>query len=254
MAIATATPPIMAHETTKIAMGLKTAFIFFLIKKDLTYLDFTSILRLRKVKTESFMNNKLLLSFIILIFAFPAFSSKKILIIGDSLTEGYGVNEEFSFPSVLESILISKKLDYKVINGGVSGSTTASGQSRLKWFLKAKPEILIIALGANDGLRGIKIEKTRKNLEVIIKMAQDKKIKTVLAGMQLPPNYGKQYTQDFKKLFISLVKKYKLQSIPFLLEGVAGKKELNIEDGIHPNRAGYKVIAKNVFENIKDLL
>jgi acyl-CoA thioesterase-1 len=186
--------------------------------------------------------------------SFGVFAQDKLLILGDSLTEGYGVNEEYSFPSVLESILLKNKYNYKVINGGISGSTTASGKSRLRWFLKARPKVLIIALGANDGLRGIKVSESIKNLEEIIAMARKQKIKIVLAGMLLPPNYGEKYTSEFKAMFKTLTKKHKLSSIPFLLEGVAGNKDLNIEDGIHPNRKGYQVIANNVFKQIKDLL
>jgi acyl-CoA thioesterase-1 len=200
------------------------------------------------------MKKSCLLSVIVLLLSFGALGQDKLLILGDSLTEGYGVNEEYSFPSVLETILKENHFNYKVLNGGVSGSTTASGKSRLRWFLKAKPKVLIIALGANDGLRGIKVSESIKNLEEIIAMAKAKNIKIVLAGMLLPPNYGEKYTSDFKKMFVNLTKKHKLSSIPFLLEGVAGNKDLNIEDGIHPNRKGYQIIAKNVFKQIKDLL
>ena len=200
------------------------------------------------------MKNLALYSGFLLLLSFNVLSANKILILGDSLTEGYGVNEEYSFPSVLETILVKNGHDYKVLNGGVSGSTSASGKSRLKWFLKSKPKILILALGANDGLRGIKLSKTKTNLANVIETAKAKNIKIVLAGMLLPPNYGKEYTSNFKKLFSELVKKYELKFIPFLLDGVAGKKELNIEDGIHPNRKGYVIIANNVYKHIKELL
>ena len=145
-------------------------------------------------------------------------------------------------------------MNYQVVNGGVSGSTTASGLSRLNWFLKGNPKAVIIALGANDGLRGIKLKESKANLEKIILKAKSKNIKVFLAGMQLPPNYGKEYTSEFQKMFEELKKKHNVFYIPFLLKGVAGKKELNLEDGIHPNKKGHKIMAKTVYEEIKDLL
>ena len=178
----------------------------------------------------------------------------KILVLGDSLTEGYGVDPKYSFPSYLQRILDEKKLKYKVINGGVSGSTTASGLNRMNWYLKGKPKVMILALGANDGLRGLKLADSKKNLEEIIKKAKNQKVKVLMAGMQMPPNYGKDYTTSFKKMFENIAKTHNLKFMPLLIEGVAGVKELNIEDGIHPNRKGYQVIAKNVFEYLKDLL
>lgn len=183
-----------------------------------------------------------------------AAKTKTILALGDSLTEGYGVDSIYSYPSQLGDKLQALKLNYKVVNGGVSGSTTASGLSRLRWFLKGKPDIMILALGANDGLRGLKLEDSKMNLEKIIKLANEHSIRTVLAGMQMPPNYGLEYRDQFKKIYFELAKKYKLVFIPFFLEGVAGNKKLNIEDGIHPNKEGYKVITENVYLTIKDIL
>jgi acyl-CoA thioesterase I len=187
-------------------------------------------------------------------FMSSALAVEKIVIIGDSVTEGYGVDQEYSYPALLEKLLNKETKKYKVINGGVSGSTTASALSRLKWFLKAKPKLVIIALGANDGLRGIKVRESSKNLEKAIVLALSKNLKVVLVGMKMPPNYGKKYQQSFEKIFAQLADKHKLKFIPFLLKGVAGNKELNIEDGIHPNRKGYKVIANNIYAQIKGLL
>ena len=178
----------------------------------------------------------------------------KLVIIGDSLTEGYGVDKEFSYPTLLQGKMQQAKLNYQVINGGVSGSTTASGLSRLKWFLKAKPKIVMIALGANDGLRGIDLKMSQKNLQQMIEKCQQEKIKVVLAGMHLPPNYGKEYTTKFRAMFMELKRQNQLTFIPFLLEGVAGKPDLNIADGIHPNEKGYVIVAENVFKHIKELL
>lgn len=179
---------------------------------------------------------------------------KKILALGDSLTEGYGVDPKYSYPSLLEQKLQKNGYDYKVINGGVAGSTTASGKSRLKWFLKAKPSHLILALGANDGLRGLKIEDSKKNLEGVILMAQEEKIQVIIAAMQMPPNYGAEYREKFKQVYFDLAKKYKLKLIPFMLKGVAGKKEFNIEDGIHPNSKGYNIVTENIYKAIKEYL
>ncbi len=172
-----------------------------------------------------------------------------ILFLGDSLTEGYGVDESKAYP-----VLVGAALDVKVLNGSVSGSTTASGLSRLKWFLKAKPTHMLLALGANDGLRGLKLEDSKKNLEAIIKLAKSNSIRVVLAGMLMPPNYGESYRNEFKTMYEGLTKEYKLDFIPFLLEGVAGKPEFNISDGIHPNEAGHAIISKLVTKKFKEIL
>lgn len=181
-------------------------------------------------------------------------TAKKIVFIGDSLTEGYQLSKEYSFPSLIQKKLDKDNLNYEVINGGVSGATSASGMSRLKWFLKSEPEIIVFALGANDGLRGLKVAKTRSNLEKVIQRAKELDIKLILAGMQIPPNYGVAYTESFRKMFPTLAKKYNVPLIPFLLEGVAGKKSLNLADGIHPNKKGYEIIANTVYKKLKELL
>lgn len=202
------------------------------------------------------MKNLILLS----ILCFPFFNStfasenkKTILFLGDSLTAGYGVEQEFAYPALVEKEL-NKKHQVKVLNGGVSGSTTASGKSRLKWFLKAKPDILVLILGANDGLRGIKLEESKKNLEEIILMAKEKGLKVILGAMLLPPNYGKEYTTKFKKMYEELKGQHKLAWIPFVLKDVAGIAEKNIEDGIHPNAKGHAIIAKNMIPYLEPYL
>ncbi|MBL7664377.1 MAG: arylesterase, partial [Bacteriovoracaceae bacterium] len=155
-----------------------------------------------------------------------------------------------AYPSLLEKKLLAEKYDIKVINAGVSGSTTASASQRLAWYLKAKPEILLLALGANDGLRGLKITESQKNLEQVIEKAQASGTTVILAGMLLPPNYGKEYSKQFEQMFKDLAKKYSLSFIPFLLKGVGGEKKLNIEDGMHPNENGHKKILETVYPYI----
>ena len=182
----------------------------------------------------------------------------KMLFIGDSLTEGYGVTREEAYPHLLEKSINAKKTlgetKLKVINAGVSGSTTSSGLERLNWQLKSKPDVLFLALGANDGLRGIPAATSQRNLEKIIIEAEKRNITTILAGMYLPQNYGEQYRNEFAKIFSTLAKKFKVAFIPFLLKDVAREKNKNIEDGIHPNVLGHKTIEKNIRDKVIKVL
>jgi acyl-CoA thioesterase-1 len=182
---------------------------------------------------------------------------KKILCLGDSLTDGYGVAREAAWPALLESAL--KTAGYpkiNVVNAGLSGATSASGLSRLQWQLKSpeKPHILILALGSNDGLRGIDLKSTKANLESVIKLAIQNHIKVILVGMQMPANYGSTYTDEFARIFTDLAKTYQTGLIPFLLEGVAMDKKLNQNDGIHPNELGYKRVVLNVIPQVLSTL
>ncbi len=193
----------------------------------------------------------------LLIFAFSSlsFAQKKLIVLGDSLTEGYGVAKDAAFPAVLEKKLHEAgKKEWTVINAGVSGSTTASGISRMKWVFKSKPDAVILALGANDGLRGLKIEDSEKHLAQAIEYAQGQKVQVILGGLYMPPNYGKAYTDQFKKMYETLAKKYKVTFIPFILDKVAGNPKYNLADGIHPNEEGHKIIADNVFTALKGAL
>lgn len=176
---------------------------------------------------------------------------KKLVIIGDSLTEGYGVSKEQAFPALLEKLIQKDKLNWTVINAGISGSTTASAEQRLKWVLRSKPDMVMIALGANDGLRGVKVEESEKNLEKVIVAAQKENVKVILAGLYIPPNYGIEYGKKFRAIYENLAKKYKLRFISFLLEGVGGDPALNLADGIHPNEKGHQKIAENAFKVIR---
>ena len=179
----------------------------------------------------------------------------RILILGDSLTEGYGVSAQQAFPSLLEKKLNNefssdKNSSYEIINAGISGSTSSGGVSRIEWLLKSKPDFLILALGGNDGLRGVPVEETKDNLKKIILAAKSKDIPTLLAGMKMPPNYGIEYTREFSKLFEDLANQENVPLIPFLLEGVGGNPAMNLPDRIHPNPAGHQKIAQTVYQNL----
>jgi acyl-CoA thioesterase-1 len=178
-----------------------------------------------------------------------------ILCLGDSLTEGYGLAPEHAYPSVLERRLhAAGQRGTRVLNGGISGSTSASAVSRLEWQLRAAPDILILALGGNDGLRGLDLAATRRNLSAAIELAKGRGVRVVLAGMKLPPNYGPAYTGDFERLFPELAAEHDVALIPFLLEGVAARPGLNLPDGIHPNAEGYLRVAENVLEVLLPML
>ena len=174
-----------------------------------------------------------------------------ILFLGDSLSEGYGVNEEQAFPRIVEKILRSKKHDVVITNGGVSGSTSASGLSRLKWHLKKKTDIVVLELGANDGLRGLKLTDTEKNLTEIIKLAKSAKLKILLLGLLMPPNYGKTYTDEFERMYKKISLQDQVPLLPFFLKDVAGIAKYNQADGIHPNAQGHELIAKPISEFVE---
>ena len=186
----------------------------------------------------------------------PIKENKTILFFGNSLTAGYGVEPEESFAGIIQHRIDSLGLDYQVINGGLSGETTASGLNRLDWFLEKEPYIFILELGGNDGLRGIGVSETRKNLKKIIELIQEKYPETtiLLAGMQIPPNMGPEYSQAFREIFVDLAKEESVQLIPFLLEGVAGDPSLNLPDGIHPSEKGHRIVAETVWDYLKPLL
>ncbi|GIU81405.1 MAG: arylesterase [Acidobacteria bacterium] len=179
----------------------------------------------------------------------------KIIAFGDSLTVGFGLSEKESYPYLLQQRLNAEGYDYEVINAGISGDTTQGGLERIDWSLdQENVEILILALGGNDLLRGIPPSQTKRNLAQIIERAKSKNIKVLLCGMLAPPTMGREYQRDFNTLFPDLADKYNVAFMPFLLEGVALKKELNQADGIHPNAEGMKVVAENVYQALKPLL
>ena len=169
-----------------------------------------------------------------------------IVALGDSLTEGYGIEKSKAYPTLVEAKLRAEGKKVTVINAGVSGSTTASAPGRVKWLLKNKPDVIFLALGSNDGLRGVDVATTKKNLKTAIDLAKQNHIQVWLAGALLPPNYGPQQTAAFKKLFSDLAKEENLPFMPFLLEGVATVQDLNQTDMIHPNEKGHAILADQV--------
>ena len=182
--------------------------------------------------------------------------TKTILFFGNSLTAGYGLEITDAFPALIQKKLDSLNLPFQVVNAGVSGETSAGGASRVDWILKQPVDIFVLELGANDGLRGIPVEETRKNLQSIIDKVKAKypQAKIVLAGMQVPPNMGQQYAADFRTLFPQLAQKNDAALVPFLLEGVGGVTKLNLQDGIHPTAEGHQILAENVWQVLQPLL
>lgn len=178
----------------------------------------------------------------------------RIVAFGDSLTAGLGVQAVESYPAQLQRRLDSLGYHYRVINAGVSGDTTAGGLRRVPWILNNKPELVILELGANDGLRGLPVDQTQSNLRQIIRQLQESGTTVVLAGMKLPPNYGQDYTASFEAMYRMLAKECQLLLIPFFLEGVGGSSTLNQTDGIHPTKEGYEVIVEQVLKVLKPIL
>lgn len=181
---------------------------------------------------------------------------KVILFFGNSLTAGYGIDPEDAFAGLTQAALDSLGKDYKVINGGLSGETTAGGLSRLDWFLEEEPYLFVLELGGNDGLRGIQLSETKKNLLAIIDKVRAKypNTKIILAGMQIPPNMGQEYTDEFKTIYPAVAQEKNVTLIPFLLEGVAGNPDLNLPDGIHPTEAGHKIVFGTIWPFIEQAI
>lgn len=183
--------------------------------------------------------------------------NKTILCFGDSITAGYGLDDtNDAYPAVLQHTIDSLQLDFTVINSGVSGETSAGGKSRIDWVIKQAPTVFLLELGANDGLRGVPLTETRANLQAIIDVVKNKSPESiiVLAGMELPPNMGQEYTNEFRQLFADLANKNNIAFIPFILKEVGGIASLNQRDGIHPNIAGHKLVADTVWEVLQPLL
>jgi acyl-CoA thioesterase I len=178
----------------------------------------------------------------------------RIVFLGDSLTAGLGLASDKSFPSLIAKKLKEGGLDYEVVNAGVSGDTSAGGVRRLDWSLEGDVRVLIVALGANDGLRGLPTAEMKKNLAAVLDRARDRNVAVILAGMEAPPNYGPEYTRAFRAVYSELAAEYKVRFIPFLLQGVAGESSLNQGDGIHPNARGAEIVADLVWKELEPAL
>jgi acyl-CoA thioesterase-1 len=181
---------------------------------------------------------------------------KVVLFIGTSLTAGYGVGAPLAFPALIQAKVDSAGLPYRVVNAGISGETSAGGLSRIDWALQLPVDILVLELGANDALRGLDPAAMHRNLEQIIKRTRTRypRSKIVIAGMLAPPNLGPSYTSRFRRVFRELADEHDAVLIPFILEGVGGKPELNQDDGIHPTGAGHRIMANTVWEYLEPLL
>lgn len=184
----------------------------------------------------------------------PVADAPVIVALGDSLTAGLGLAQSQAWPTLLQARLDAEGYRYRVVNAGVSGDTSAGGLSRLDWQLAQKPAIVVLELGANDGLRGLPVAHTRENLAKIIARCQAAGARVVLAGMQVPPNMGPDYATAFRDMFPDLAKEYGVPLIPFLLEGVAGDAALNQADGIHPTAAGQAILAETAWKSVQPLL
>ncbi len=181
---------------------------------------------------------------------------KIVLFLGNSITAGYGIDPSQAFPAIIQEKIDAKGWNFKVVNAGQSGDTSAGGLSRMDWLLRNRVDVLVLGLGANDGLRGLPVEVTRKNIQAIIDRTKERypKAKVVIAGMRVPPNIGRDYGRQFQSVFLDLAKKNKASLIPFILEGVGGVRELNLPDGIHPTAKGHEIVAVNVWRVLEPVL
>jgi acyl-CoA thioesterase I len=183
----------------------------------------------------------------------PSASRPRIVVLGDSLTAGLGLPESEAYPALLQQKLDAEGYAFQIVNAGVSGDTTAGGLRRLDWALDGDVKILIIALGANDGLRGLSIDDMQKNLATIIERARKRGVAVLLAGMEAPPNYGQEYTVQFRQVYRDLARTHNVTFVPFLLDGVAGQARLNQGDGIHPSAEGARLIAETIWRTLKPM-
>ena len=198
---------------------------------------------------------RVLLALALLLAAAPAPADERVIVaLGDSLTAGLGVAADEAYPALLEQRLRAAGFAYRVVNAGVSGDTSAGGLRRLDWVLRSRPEIVIVALGANDGLRGLPIAALRDNLTAIVTRLRAGGVRVLLVGMRLPPNYGPVYASEFSAAFGDVARRTSSAYLPFLLEGVAGDPRLNQADGIHPNASGQRAVAERVWASLEPLL
>ena len=177
-----------------------------------------------------------------------------VVFLGDSLTAGLGLAEEQAFPALVRERLVEEGVPVRVVNAGVSGDTSAGGLRRLEWVLRQKPDVVVVGLGANDGLRGLSLEATEANLEDIVRRAKGAGARVVVLGMRIPPNYGPEYAAGFEGIYSRVARELGVPLVPFLLEGVGGEAELNLGDGIHPNAEGHRRVAENVLPLVRAAL
>ncbi len=182
--------------------------------------------------------------------------AKTIVFYGNSLTAGYGLEPNQAFPALIQHRIDSLKLNYTVVNAGVSGETSSGGLGRIDWILSQPVDIFVLELGANDGLRGISPDETKKNLQAIMDKVKEKypSARIILAGMQVPPNMGSRFSEQFRNVFTDLARENQVSLIPFILEGVGGETALNQQDGIHPTAEGHHILADNVWEILYPML
>ena len=178
----------------------------------------------------------------------------RVVFLGDSLTAGLGLDQDEAYPALVQRKIDADGLHYHVVNAGVSGDTSAGGLSRLDWALEGDVKVMVVALGGNDGLRGLPADELKKNLSTIIVRAQAKKVKVILAGMEAPPNFGQSYIVSFRQVYPDLARQYGIPLVPFLLQGVAGIEGLNQRDGIHPTAEGARTVADNVWTTLRPTL
>jgi acyl-CoA thioesterase-1 len=202
------------------------------------------------------MTLKLIGTLLLMILLQGSNTVRTILFYGDSLTAGYGLSPDEAFPALIDQKLKKQGKNWKVINGGLSGETSAGGLARIDWMLRQPVDIFILELGGNDGLRGLPLEQTKSNLQGIIDKVKSKNpnVKIIVAGMMVPPNMGPEYSEQFKSVYPDLAKKNKATLIPFLLEGVGGIEKLNLADGIHPNPEGHKMVAETIWRVLTPML
>ena len=189
------------------------------------------------------------------VLAAPAGADERVIVaLGDSLTAGFGVAPEEAWPAVIDARLRREGYPYRVVNAGVSGDTTAGGLRRVDWVLRNRPEVVVVALGANDGLRGLGTDAMQANLLAIVERFRGAGARVLVAGMQVPPNYGTAYARAFRSVFPEVARRTGSPLMPFLLDGVAADRGLNLADGIHPNAAGHRAIAERVWPHLVALL
>lgn len=179
-----------------------------------------------------------------------------VMFLGDSITSGYGVERAQAYPALIQEKIDAKGWKFKVVNAGQSGDTSAGGLNRMDWLLRSRIDVLVLELGGNDGLRGLPVEVTEKNLQSIIDRTKARypNAKVVLAGMKVPPNMGQTYSRPFEEMFVRLAERNNAAFIPFILQGVGGVRELNLPDGIHPTANGHRIVAANVWKVLGPLL